>query len=125
MAPYPARLESDVVLADGGTVHVRPIRPDDGDRVRGLHQRLSRESIYFRFFSPRPRLSDREVEHFTHVDYDTRLCLVAVLGGDLVSMAEYNRWPDRSDAEVAFVVDDRHQGRGITTALLEHLAAAA
>ena len=46
--------EADVVLSDGGTVHFRPVRPDDADRLVAFHGRLSPETIYFRFFSPRP-----------------------------------------------------------------------
>jgi acyl-CoA synthetase (NDP forming)/GNAT superfamily N-acetyltransferase len=125
MASYPARWEGDVVLADGGTVHVRPIRPDDGGRLVALHGRLSRESVYFRYFAPRPRLTEREVRHLTDVDYERRMALVALLGDDLVGVARYDRWADRGEAEVAFEVDDAHQGRGIATVLLEHLAAAA
>jgi hypothetical protein len=52
-----SRWEGDVVLADGGTVHVRPIRPDDAGRLLALHGRLSPESLYYRFFSPKPRLT--------------------------------------------------------------------
>jgi acyl-CoA synthetase (NDP forming)/GNAT superfamily N-acetyltransferase len=125
MADYPTRWEADVVVADGGTVHVRPIRPDDGDRLRALHDRLSSETIYLRFFSPVPKLSDSMVERFTHVDYVDRLALVAMLGDEIVGVARYDRLAGSSSAEVAFVVDDAHQGRGLGTLLLEHLAAAA
>ena len=114
-----------MVLKDGGTVHVRPIRPDDGPRLEALHGRLSSESIYLRFFSYHPRLTPREVEHFTNVDHEWRFALVALLGDDLVAVVRYDGWPGRTDAEVALVVDDAHQGRGIGTVLLEHLAAAA
>src|SRR4051794_23030220 len=48
-APYPAHWEADVVLADGGTAHVRPFKPADADRLRAFYSRLSDESIYFRF----------------------------------------------------------------------------
>jgi hypothetical protein len=68
--------DADVVTADGGTVHVRPIRPDDGERLEAFHGRQSAESIYFRFFSPRPRLSAAEVEHLTNVDGHDRLAFV-------------------------------------------------
>ena len=125
MAVYPARYEADVVLSDGATVHVRPIRPDDGDGLVALHGRLSAETVYLRFFSPMPRLSPDLVRRFTHVDYEDRMALVAVLGDDLIGVARYDRLPTTRDAEVAFVVDDAHQGRGLGTILLEHLAVAA
>jgi acyl-CoA synthetase (NDP forming)/RimJ/RimL family protein N-acetyltransferase len=115
--------ESDVVLADGGTVHVRPILPSDADALVAFHGRLSPESIYFRFFSPKPRLTEKEVEKFTTVDMVDRVALVAELGDELIAVARYDRWPGRDEAEVAFTVDDEHHGRGIATLLLEHLAA--
>jgi len=125
MPSYPARWEADVVLADGGTMSVRPIRPDDAERIVRFHERQSPESIYFRFFSPRPSLSSRDVERFTHVDYLDRMAFVGLLGDELVGVARYDRHQARSDAEVAFFVDDGHNGRGVATVLLEYLAAAA
>lgn len=122
---YPTEWEADVVLADGGTVHVRPVLPEDAERLVAFHGRLSRQSIYYRFFSPRPRLSDKEVQRFTTVDFDERMGLVALLGDEMIGIASYDRWPGRDEAEVAFTVDDAHQGRGVATVLLEHLAAAA
>jgi acyl-CoA synthetase (NDP forming)/RimJ/RimL family protein N-acetyltransferase len=122
---YPTRWEADVVLADGATVHVRPIRPDDADRLVEFHNRQSSESIYFRFFSPRPRLSPRDVERFTTVDYLDRMAFVAVLADHLIGVARYDREPDTPRAEVAFFTDDEHHGRGLATILLEYLAAAA
>jgi succinyl-CoA synthetase alpha subunit/RimJ/RimL family protein N-acetyltransferase len=122
---YPSRWEADVLLADGATVHVRPIRPDDADRLVAFHNRQSSESIYFRFFSPRPRLSERDVERFTHVDYDDRMAFVAILADQVIGVARYDREPDTSRAEVAFFTDDQHHGRGLATILLEYLAAAA
>ena len=94
-------------------------------RLVAFHGRLSPESIYFRFFSPKPRLTDKEVERFTTVDMVDRVALVAELGDDLIAVARYDRWPGRDEAEVAFMVDDAHHGRGIATLLLEHLAAVA
>ena len=123
--PEPAGWEGDVVLADGGTVHVRPIRRDDGERLVAFHARLSPESVYYRFFSPKPRLTDKEIEKFTTVDFVDRAALVAMLGDDVVAVARFDRWPGTDEAEVAFVVDDVHHGRGISTLLLEHLVAIA
>ncbi len=121
---YPAEWECDVVLTDGGAAHVRPIRPEDADALVALHARLSQETIYLRFFTPRPVLSAREVERFTQVDYDDRMGLIAELDDEMVAVARYDRNPggDGTEAEVAFTVDDAHQGRGLGTILLEHLA---
>ncbi|MCU1449694.1 MAG: CoA-binding domain protein [Acidimicrobiales bacterium] len=115
----------DAVLTDGSTVHVRPLGPDDGDRLVTFHGRLSPETIHLRFFSPHPRLSEREVEHFTHLDGIDRAALVATLDDEIIAVVRYDRTPDTDDAEVALVVDDPHQGRGVATLLLEHLAALA
>jgi RimJ/RimL family protein N-acetyltransferase/predicted CoA-binding protein len=117
--------DADVVTADGGTVHVRPIGPDDAERLVAFHSRQSAESIYFRFFSPRPQLSDAEVEHLTHVDGHDRMAFIALLGDELVGVARYDRMAGRPDAEVAFFIDEEHKGRGLGTILLEYLAAAA
>lgn len=123
---YPDHWEADVVLSDGGTAHLRPIRPDDGEMLREFHERLSPESIYYRFFSPRPRLTEREIAHFTTVDHDRRAALIATIGEEMVAVVRYDRLNDRPEtAEVAFLVEDAHQGRGLGPVLLEHIAAAA
>ncbi|WP_436761933.1 bifunctional acetate--CoA ligase family protein/GNAT family N-acetyltransferase [Streptosporangium sp. V21-05] len=123
-AQYPAHWEADVVLSDGGTAHVRPIRPADADRLRSFYGRLSDESIYFRFFGPRPRLSEREITWFTNVDYEGRVALIATIGTEMVAVIRYDRI-EPGEAEVAFLVEDAHQGRGVASVLLEHLAATA
>ncbi|WP_328710676.1 GNAT family N-acetyltransferase [Microbispora hainanensis] len=122
---YPAHWEADVVLSDGGTAHVRPIRPDDADMLRSFYSRLSAESIYFRYFGPRPRLTDKDVVWFTNVDYDNRVALIATIGTEMVAVVRYDRVQPRDHAEVAFLVEDAHQGRGVAAVLMEHLRAAA
>ncbi len=117
----PGRWAVDVVLSDGGTVHVRPIRPDDGERLRAFHAGLSADAIYYRFFTPMPELSDKLLERLVNVDYRRRLALVAEVAGAFVAVARYEGLEEGS-AEVAFVVDDRHQRRGLGSLLLEHLA---
>ncbi len=121
---YPAHWEADVVLRDGRTCHVRPITPLDADRLVSFHSRLSAETIYFRFFAPYPELTERDIQRFVTVDYEERVALVATEGGAIIAVARYDR-VDSRDAEVAFVVRDDHQGRGLGAVLLEHLAAAA
>lgn len=134
---YPHQWETDVILGDGATMHVRPIRPADGPAIQALHQRLSAETIYFRFFTPLSTLSPRLLDRFVRVDYADRFALVGVLGDDIIAVARSERLPSsvpvksedgneaEVEAEVAFLVDDAHQGRGISTVLLEHLTAIA
>ncbi|MCX9191208.1 GNAT family N-acetyltransferase [Carbonactinospora thermoautotrophica] len=131
MDAYPAHWEADVVLRDGGTAHLRPIRPDDAERLVAFYDRVSDQSKYFRFFTPYPRLSERDVHRFTHVDYDDRVALIALIGEEMIGVVRYDRLPPTKEgersktAEVAFLVRDDHQGRGLGSVLLEHIAAAA
>jgi acetyl coenzyme A synthetase (ADP forming)-like protein len=124
-AKYPARWESDVVLSDGGTVHLRPIRNEDADALLGLYSRLSSESLYLRFFSPVLAPTARQLEALTDLDYDRRFALVAELRGEIVAVARFDRLANLTDAEVAFTVQDDQQGRGLGTILLEFLVAIA
>src|SRR6476660_6242179 len=124
VADYPTQWESDVVLADGGTVHVRPVRADVEPGVLALYERLSDESVYLRFFSPVPRPTAVQLERLTAIDYRDRMVLVAQLGDEIVAIARYDR-SGAGEAEVAFTVDDNQQGRGLATLLLEHLAVVA
>ena len=66
---YPAHYESDVVTRDGSTVHLRPIRSDDAEGLRGLYERLSAESVVFRFHYPLVDFSS-EVSRLLRCDYD-------------------------------------------------------
>ncbi|HEY0216405.1 MAG TPA: GNAT family N-acetyltransferase [Cellulomonas sp.] len=124
-AGYPASWEADVVLRDGTTTHVRPIRPEDADALQAFHVAQSENSIYLRFFAPLERLPERDLERFTHVDHRDRVALVAVTEDDaIIGVARYDR-VDPDEAEVAFNIADAHAGRGLGSVLLEHLAAAA
>ncbi|HET8971075.1 MAG TPA: GNAT family N-acetyltransferase [Candidatus Nanopelagicales bacterium] len=120
----PAHWASDVVLSDGRTVHVRPIRPDDADELVRFHESLSEETIYYRFFAPYPHLTKRDIRRFTQVDNLDRVALVATVGERFVAVGRYDVVAPGT-AELAFTVHDRHQGRGLGSVLLEHLAAVA
>ena len=120
----PSHWEADVALRDGRPVHIRPIRPRDDQGLAEFHRSLSQETIYLRFFAPYPELTERDLHRFTHVDHVDRVALVATIGDQLVGVGRYDRVHD-GEAEVAFVVRDDHQGRGLGSVLLEHLAAAA
>lgn len=122
---YPRALECEIETMDGSKLHLRPIRPDDGGRLREFHEHLSPESVYRRFFFVHPRLSAVEVDRFTQVDYMDRLALVVELEDRLLAVGRYERLAEPTEAEVAFVVSDEFQHHGIGTILLEHLADAA
>jgi acyl-CoA synthetase (NDP forming)/GNAT superfamily N-acetyltransferase len=121
---HPAHREADVVLGDGGTVHLRPIRAGDADAILALHARFSERTRYLRYFSPYPRIPERDLKRFTEVDHHRREALVAELSGRLIAVGRYESL-SADEAEVAFVVEDAHQRRGLGSVLLEHLAAAA
>src|SRR6478735_7365797 len=122
---YPEYWEADVVLRDGGTAHLRPIRPEDAEALQAFHAGQSQASIYMRFFSFKPKLSGKEVRRFTEVDHINRVAFVITIGGEIMGIGRYDRLDDPLEAEVAFNISDAHQGRGIGSILLEHLAAAA
>ncbi|HTU86362.1 MAG TPA: GNAT family N-acetyltransferase [Solirubrobacteraceae bacterium] len=118
---YPANREADVALRDGTTVHVRPVRPDDGPAVRAFLEGVSPESIGFRFFGT-PNI-DFATAWAVDVDYADRFGLVVETGSPraIVAHAVYVLM-DSARAEVAFLVADEWQGHGIATILLAHLA---
>lgn len=119
----PAHWEGDVLLRDGSTAHIRPIAPEDDELLVEFYARVSDTSKYYRFFSPMPVLSERDVRRFTHVDHRDRVALVLVLQEKMIAVGRYDV-VNPGEAEVAFLVEDSHQGRGIAQLLLEHLAQA-
>ncbi len=130
---YPAHWEADVVLRDGGTARIRPITAEDADRLVSFYEQVSDESKYYRFFAPYPRLSAKDVHRFTHHDYVDRVGLAVTVGGEFIATVRFDRINEQGrpasapadEAEVAFLVQDAHQGRGVASALLEHIAAVA
>ncbi|WP_405882998.1 GNAT family N-acetyltransferase [Streptomyces sp. NBC_01136] len=130
---YPSHWEADVVLRDGGTARIRPITVDDAERLVSFYEQVSDESKYYRFFAPYPRLSAKDVHRFTHHDFVDRVGLAATVGGEFIATVRYDRInadglpasEPADEAEVAFLVQDAHQGRGVASALLEHIAAVA
>jgi len=109
-----------LVLADGRRLTIRPIERQDRDRLRRLFMRLTPESRYRRYLSPKPALSERELDHLLDVDHVHHEALAAVdeTNGSFVAAARYVQLPDQPDAaDIAIeVVDDLHR-HGIGTAL--------
>ncbi len=123
MPKPPRHWAADVLLLDGSTAHVRPIRPEDADLLVEFYGRVSDESKYYRFFSPMPNLSEKDVKRFTNVDYQNRIAFVVMLADHMIAVGRFDVI-EPGEAEVAFLVEDRHHGRGIAQILLEHLAQA-
>jgi len=129
MAAYPKELEREITLRDGTPLHLRPIRPEDQERLVSFYDRLSRESAYQRFFTVMKRLPPDWAHLLANVDYERRLALLAEHGPpaarELVGVARYEP-TDRADtAEIAFVIQDGWQNRGLGTLMLNALLAAA
>jgi acetyl coenzyme A synthetase (ADP forming)-like protein len=119
---YPRQYESDVVVRDGSTIRLRPVRPDDAEALRNLHRRLSPDSQHFRFFGLAQE-HPSEISRLLRADYDHQFVLVAESGGRLSGVASYSRDPASPDrAEAAFTIADVLQGRGVGTRMLEALA---
>jgi len=117
-------------LRDGTRILIRPIRPDDKEKlVEGL-ERLSPESRYRRFLRPVKQLSERELRYLTEIDYTSHYAVgaLAVDHPDQpgLGIARYVRDPvDPHVAEAAVAVIDDMHGRGIGSLLLDHLIDAA
>jgi acetate---CoA ligase (ADP-forming) len=123
----PQHDEADVVLRDGSSVHVRPVRAEDAAAVKAFFKGLSPKSIALRFFSSFPDL-DSAVRWATEVDDQHRHGLVATSSADgpVVAHAGWEREPDRPErAEIAFAIADAMQHNGLGTILLGQLIDAA
>jgi RimJ/RimL family protein N-acetyltransferase len=125
------RYEAGELLRDGTPIRIRAIRPTDKDAILEGFARLSERSVYQRFFQNKKEISETELRYLTELDFLDHVALAAVVdredGEQLIGIGRFVRLGkthgDR--AEVAFVVGDPFQGRGVGTLLLKHLAAIA
>jgi acetyl coenzyme A synthetase (ADP forming)-like protein len=120
-AAFEAPATTDTLLADGTTARLRPATPEDREALVAFHAGLSREATTLRYFTVHPRLTEADLERIVRLDPD-HCSLIAERSGHIVALGEYHRALGSEDADVAFVVDDDFQGRGLGTILLEHLA---
>lgn len=117
---FPA--EKVLPLRDGTLVRIRPIRPDDAPRLVEFHSRLSMNTTRLRFFTPMKRLSATFAEHLCTVDFKKRSAFViSPLDSDEIHAVGRYEAESRHSAEVAFVVEDSFQGKGIGVSLLDRL----
>ncbi len=119
---------SYALLADGTTITIRPAAPGDYEAVKQLHEAMSPDNLYLRFFSMSPRAAEQEARRVSRDDGPDHGhgALLGFLGDELVGVASYEpAAADPGSAEVAFAVADRMHGRGVATLLLEHLVSLA
>ena len=116
---------SYALLSDGSTVEIRPARPEDADDIRLMHQQMSPDNAYFRFFSFSPQAPEREAVRLTRPEGPDHAALLARLDGNLIGVASYEPTRRPGVAEIAFAVSDEMHGRGVATLLLEHLVSLA
>lgn len=121
--------EHNGVVTSAESIMFRPVADDDADALQVFHSRLSDRSVYLRYLAPKPVLSDVEARHLTTVDHVVREAFVAECEGELIAIARYESLPEAcgpaTSAEVAFLVLDEYQGRGLARTLLRLLAASA
>ena len=120
MTPAPAY----ALLADGSTVLVRPAGPADFEAVKAMHEAMSPDNLYLRFFSIGPLVAEREASRVCREAEAGRAALLALSGDEIVGCASYESAPG-GPAEIAFAVADRMHRKGIATLLLEHLVSRA
>jgi acyl-CoA synthetase (NDP forming)/GNAT superfamily N-acetyltransferase len=110
------------LLADGTTIEIRPARPDDFDAVRDMHEKMSPDNLYLRFFSMSSVAAERAARRICREPAPDHAALLAVLGGEVTGYGIYERLGDGSaSAEIAMAVTDDMHNRGVGTLLLEHL----
>ena len=112
-----------VELLGGQEIGIRPIQTEDRRLIEEGFERLSPESRYRRFFAPLQRLSSEDLTYLTEVDHSDHEAMVALDPATeaIIGVARYVRAEDPTEAEVAVVVGDPWQGRGVASALLERL----
>jgi acyl-CoA hydrolase/RimJ/RimL family protein N-acetyltransferase len=125
----PQELRTTLVLDDGLQVNIRSIRPTDEEALKDLFYALSQQTIYYRFMRNLKRIPQRQIQDFVYIDHRTEVALVVTVpeahGEEIIAVGRYYLNPQSNRAEVAFVVRDAWQNRGIGTFLLRYLVTVA
>jgi len=121
----PKELRTTYLMPDGTQIIFRPIHPTDEPLMRELFYALSRQTMYYRFMSHQRIVSRRQIQDFVYIDHRSVVALVGTLpaahGEDVIALGNYYLDPKSNRAEVAFVVHDQWQRKGIGTFLLRQL----
>ncbi|HNU92535.1 MAG TPA: GNAT family N-acetyltransferase [Spirochaetota bacterium] len=122
---YPSEIDTVKTFGPGLELKIRPILPSDEDMMRRLFYEFSDESKYLRYFARLSIMPHQEMQKYVNIDYDTAFSIVGLLQKDrterIIAEARYAYY-DLIDAyEMAFIVDEEFQGRGIATFMLNFL----
>ncbi|GAB4244056.1 MAG: hypothetical protein Kow00129_03460 [Thermoleophilia bacterium] len=121
----PRELSTTMVLADGTQINIRPINPSDAPRMKDLFYALSQQSIYFRFMQYLNKMPQKQIQDFVYIDHRNEVSIVATLpeahGEEIIAVGGYYLDPKTNRAEVAFLVEDEWQNKGLGSFLLKHL----
>lgn len=122
----PAELSTSMILEDGTVIGFRPVHPTDEPRMREIFYALSQQTLYYRFMSHMKRVPRAQIRHFTYIDHRDEVGIVGTLpeayGEEIIAIARYYLDRKTNRAEVAFVVRDEWQNRGIGTFMYRHLS---
>jgi GNAT superfamily N-acetyltransferase len=125
MVVGPQELRSSYILDDGTPISFRPIHPTDEHNMKDLYYALSKETIYYRFMQNLKSIPQKQVQDFVFIDHRSDVAIVGTLpevhGEQFVAIGRYFLDPTTNRAEVAFVVRDEWQNRGIGAYLLKNL----
>ncbi len=125
--PYPAELEEIYTTKDGAKLLLRPIRPADEDNIKGMFYSFSEQTKYLRYHGTLKSMPHNKVQVFCNVDYDSEIAIVAVHGeaglDEIVAVGRYLTLPAKRAAEMAFVVRDDWQRKGLGSHLFHRLIA--
>ncbi len=125
ISPYPNQYEMTTTAKGGLELFIRPIKPEDAPLLEGLHNTLSDQSIYYRFFTPMKTLPRKTLAYFTQIDYDRDMALVAIhndkQGKKMLGVARLMTKPGGTEPEFSVTVGDAWHGKGIGAVLMEHL----
>ncbi|MGD8399075.1 MAG: GNAT family N-acetyltransferase [Anaerolineae bacterium] len=113
-----------ITLRDGTEAVIRPIEPEDARRLQAFFDRLTPESIFFRFLGKPKDLPDEQARRLANVDYDSHMAYVATIDDDVIGVARYAEpdWGEPGVAEAGVIVEDAYQSKGLGTILLKRLA---
>ncbi|MBN2418141.1 MAG: GNAT family N-acetyltransferase [Deltaproteobacteria bacterium] len=122
---YPQEIQSKHTFKDKLELRFRAIRPSDEEEMRRLFYRFSEEGVYYRYFTPIMAMPHKKMQEYVNVDYNRTMSIVALEGdvgkGKIIAEARYIKLHTRPYAEVAFIVDEKHQGYGIASYLMQML----